>query len=288
MFNNNTLTCNIHTHFNLEHTVRKNSRLPNLHNLGILLRILLIVNLLGMLAAILQSKALSDFMPLLAELSMTIQPIILFSMLCLYILYPLLDKLKYWQGLTAILLLEMAISASVVMLITHYFSFDAVFIPYRVIILAGIITGIVLYYFYLQGRAYSPAIAEARLQALQARIRPHFLFNSINAVLSLIRSQPERAEGALEDMADLFRVLMAENRDLVPLKKEIALCKQYLSIESLRLEDRLTINWQIDNISMEALIPPLILQPLIENAVYHGIEPIPEGGGSVNSNRHKA
>lgn len=282
LFNNNTHRCNIHRHFNLELTVRKNSRLPNLHNLGILLRILLSVNLLGVLAAILLSKALSEFLPLLAELSSVIQPILLVSILSLYVLYPVLKKLEYWQGVTIIILLEMIVSALMVMLITQYFSFDIVVIPYRSIILAGLTTAIVIYYFNLQQRAYSPAIAEARLQALQARIRPHFLFNSINAVLSLIRSQPKRAESALEDMADLFRVLMAENRDLVPLEKEIALCRQYLSIESLRLEERLKVNWQIDGIPPDALanalVPPLILQPLLENAVYHGIESIPEGG----------
>ncbi|MGQ0443274.1 MAG: sensor histidine kinase [Methylophilaceae bacterium] len=267
--------------------MRKNSRLPNLHNLGIHLRILLIVNLLAVLAALLLSQQFDEFLPLLAELSAVIQPIILLSMLILYVLYPLLSKLQYWQGLFAIVLLEMLISAFVVLLITRYFSFEVVTIPYRVIVLAGIVTAIVLYYFYLQQRAYSPAIAEARLQALQARIRPHFLFNSINAVLSLIRSHPKRAETALEDMADLFRVLMAENRELVPLEKEIALCKQYLSIESLRLEDRLKINWQLDNMPTKALIPPLILQPLLENAVYHGIEPMPEGGEIVVAIRVK-
>lgn len=278
MFNNNTLRCNIHGHSNLDYAVRKNSRLPNLQNLGILLRILLLVNLLGVLAAILLSNQLSDFLPLLAELSITIQPILLVSILVLYGLHPLIIKLNYWQGISFITLLVMAISAGVVMLFMQYFTFNAVVIPYRIIILAGFTTAIILYYFNLQLRAYSPAIAEARLQALQARIRPHFLFNSINAVLSLIRSQPKRAETALEDMADLFRVLMAENRDLVPLEREIALCKQYLNIESLRMEDRLRLNWQIDDMPPNALIPPLILQPLLENAVYHGIEPIPEGG----------
>lgn len=258
--------------------MRKNSRLPNYQNLGILLRILLLVNLLGVLAAILLSKKLSDFLPLLAELSTVIQPILLISMLGLYFLNPILQKLKYWQGIIIIMLLTMASSSLIAMLITRYLSLDAVVIPYRIITLAGLTTAIVLYYFNLQQRAYSPAIAEARLQALQSRIRPHFLFNSINAVLSLIRSQPKRAETALEDMADLFRVLMAENRDLVPLEKEVAICKQYLSIESLRLEDRLVINWQIDTMPADALIPPLILQPLLENAVYHGIEPITDGG----------
>jgi len=281
LFNNNTLTCNIHTHFNLEPAVRKNSRLPNLHNLGIHLRILLIVNLLAVFTAILLSKQFNEFFSLLAELSAVIQPIILLSMLSLYVLHPLLAKLYYWQGLLVIMLLEIVITASVVNFLTSYFLFDTVTSIYRSCLLTAIVTAIVLYYFYLQQRAYSPAIAEARLQALQARIRPHFLFNSINAVLSLIRSQPKRAEAALEDMADLFRVLMAENRDLVPLEKEIALCRQYLSLESLRLEDRLKITWQIEDMPPEALIPPLILQPLLENAVYHGIEPLPEGGEIV-------
>lgn len=289
MFNNNTLTCNIHTHFNLERAVRKNSRLPNLHNFGIHLRILLIVNLLAVLAAMLLSKEISEFFPLLAELSAVIQPIILMSMLSLYVLYPLLSKLNYWLGILLILLLELVISATVVVFLTRYFSFEAVSSPIRASVMAGVVTAIVLYYFYLQQRAYSPAIAEARLQALQARIRPHFLFNSINAVLSLIRSQPKRAESALEDMADLFRVLMAENRDLVPISQEIALCRQYLNIESLRLESRLNVTWQIDDMPPEALIPPLILQPLLENAVYHGIEPMPEGGEIVVaiSTKHK-
>lgn len=287
MFNNNTLRCTIDRYFNLDSAVRKNSRLPNLQNLGILLRILLIVNVLGVLAVILLSHNLTDFIPLLAELSMIIQPILLVSILALYLLYPLLNKLKYWLGIATVLLIVMSLSALIVMLFTQYFTFDVVFIPYRIIILTGLTTSIVLYYFNLLQRAYSPAIAEARLQALQARIRPHFLFNSINAVLSLIRSQPKRAETALEDMADLFRVLMAENRDLVPLENEIALCKQYLSIESLRMEDRLRLNWQIDGMPPNALIPPLILQPLIENAVYHGIEPLPEGGEILIAIEHK-
>ena len=86
-------------------------------------------------------------------------------------------------------------------------------------------------YFDLRGRAFSPALTEARLQALQARIRPHFLFNSLNAVLSLMRHEPRRAERALEDLADLFRVLMADNRQLAPHAREIELAKQYLNIE---------------------------------------------------------
>jgi two-component system sensor histidine kinase AlgZ len=127
----------------------------------------------------------------------------------------------------------------------------------------------------------SPALTEARLQALQARIRPHFLFNSLNAVLSLIRQDPKRAEVVLEDLAELFRVAMGNERELSPISKEIELCRQYLEIEQLRLGDRLKVIWHIDNMPPDALVPPLLLQPLLENAVYHGIEPRVEPGEIV-------
>ena len=133
----------------------------------------------------------------------------------------------------------------------------------------------------------SPALSEARLQALQARIRPHFLFNSINAVLSLIRLEPRRAEVALEDMADLFRVLMADNRELSTLAREVELTRQYLNLEQLRLGARLRVEWHVDNMPEEALIPPLVLQPLVENAVYHGIEPN-SGPGVISINAYKS
>jgi two-component system sensor histidine kinase AlgZ len=114
--------------------------------------------------------------------------------------------------------------------------------------------------------------------ALTARIRPHFLFNSLNAVLGVIRTDPRRAETALEELADLFRALMKENRDLVPLSAEIALSRQYLELERLRLGERLQVYWTIESIPPDALVPPLMLQPLLENAVYYGIEPLGESG----------
>jgi two-component system sensor histidine kinase AlgZ len=145
-------------------------------------------------------------------------------------------------------------------------------------VLAVLASVMLLAYFDLRGRALSPAIAEARLQALQARIRPHFLFNSLNAVLSLIRQEPKRAEAALEDLADLFRVVMGDNRELSPIAREVELCRQYLELEQLRLGERLKVAWRIDKMPPDALVPPLVLQPLLENAVYHGIEPRVEPG----------
>jgi two-component system sensor histidine kinase AlgZ len=140
--------------------------------------------------------------------------------------------------------------------------------------LAAALLGTLLqHYFELRTRAFSPVLAEARLQALQARIRPHFLFNSLNAVLALIRRDPKRAERSLEDLADLFRTLMADARQFVRLADEIALLERYADIEQLRLGERLRISWELDAAPSDALLPPMVLQPLLENAVYHGVEP---------------
>jgi two-component system sensor histidine kinase AlgZ len=258
--------------------MRKASRLPNMQNLGVDLRILLIVNGLLATAALALSSDMHEFLFLLTGISAVAQPMLMLSLLLLYLGYPLLTKLSYWQGISAMLLTVLVACGSLHHVFAQLQIFDSLPGLMRTLFFVAITTGITLYYFNLHHRAYSPAVAEARLQALQARIRPHFLFNSINAVLSLIRSQPKQAETALEDMADLFRVLMADNRELVPLAQEIGLCRQYLALEKLRLEDRLKIEWQIDDMPPDALIPPLVLQPLLENAVYHGIEPLPEGG----------
>jgi two-component system sensor histidine kinase AlgZ len=123
-----------------------------------------------------------------------------------------------------------------------------------------------------------PSQAEGRLQALQARIRPHFLFNSLNTVLGLMRTDPRGAERTLENLADLFRVFMKDSRELVPLDDEVLLCKEYLTIEKLRLTDRLEVRWELGEMPGDALLPSLLLQPLVENAVHHGIEPRTEPG----------
>lgn len=249
-----------------------------MRNLGVNLRILVIVNAALAFLAMVLSNSLSEFFTLITTISAMAQPMLLLSLLLLYATYPLLFKLRYWQGIIAVLFIILFICSVVHELISQLLIFNNLPTSMRTLFFAFIVSIITLYYFNLHQRAHSPAIDEARLQALQARIRPHFLFNCINTVLSLIRSQPKQAETGLEDMADLFRVLMADNRDLVPLAQEIALCRKYLALEKLRLDERLTIQWIIDDIPPDALIPPLLLQPLLENAVYHGIEPLAAGG----------
>jgi two-component system sensor histidine kinase AlgZ len=146
--------------------------------------------------------------------------------------------------------------------------------------IGAIVCALTLRYFYVshQWRRRIRAEARARLEALQARIRPHFLFNSINTVTSLIHDQPDQAEEALLDLADLFRASLREEQQFIPLAEELALTRRYLNMESLRLGKRLQLAWQLGEGAEQLLLPPLVLQPLVENAVYHGIEPRPEGG----------
>lgn len=267
--------------------MRKQTRIPNFKNLGVNLRLMLLVNSLTLLAAILLSSDLAGFLLVFTTLLAFVLPILMGNMLLLYVAQPVLNRMSYPLAYGLILLIAATITALFFKLTGDFLTFDTATSSVHAVMLTLLSAVIVLYYFNLQQRAYSPAVAEARLQALQARIRPHFLFNCINAVLSLIRTQPKQAETALEDMADLFRVLMADNRDLVPLAQEISLCRQYLALEKLRLEERLNIHWQIDDMPPDALIPPLVLQPLLENAVYHGIEPLAEGG-EINIRVHKS
>tara|TARA_R110001592_G_scaffold177076_2_gene417347 strand:+ start:160764 stop:161813 length:1050 start_codon:yes stop_codon:yes gene_type:complete len=165
-----------------------------------------------------------------------------------------------------------------------------IFIPYlfqhpdifiiKTSIISSIIACILLRYFYLQAQWKEQKQSElkSRIQALQARIRPHFLFNSMNSIASLIASDPQKAEDAVLDLCSLFRATLNNQQTLIPIEEEIELCRRYLNIEALRLGDRLKLDLQIKPPSKKIQIPPLTLQPLFENAIYHGIQPRTEGG----------
>lgn len=146
--------------------------------------------------------------------------------------------------------------------------------------IAAIVAAVTLHYLYVQHQWQRRVESEAsaRVEALQARIRPHFLFNSLNTIVSLIARQPQQAEAAIIDLADLFRAAIARADRLVPLGEELALAQGYLELEQLRLGERLRIEWAVDELPADALLPPLTLQPLLENAVYHGIETRVSGG----------
>ena len=247
--------------------------LPQLRNLGTILRILLAVNAAVLLAALVSETRLRAITAAWLEMLSIVEPQLLLQLLVLYVLAPWLERMRYGAGALTVLLLSMAVSLAFSTAVAALVEDFTVASMLRGALFSLLMTASLLFYFQLRAKALSPAITEARLQALQARIRPHFLFNSINAVLSQMRTDPRRAETALEDLADLFRVLMRDNRQLAPLANEVELCRHYLDLEKLRLGERLSVDWHIDNMPKDALVPPLVLQPLLENAVYHGIEP---------------
>jgi two-component system sensor histidine kinase AlgZ len=145
-----------------------------------------------------------------------------------------------------------------------------------------LVTALALRYFYVthEWRRNIEMQATARVHALQARIRPHFLFNSMNTIAALTRSNPAVAEQAVQDLADLFRANLSDQRNTITLEEECEVARIYQRIEELRLGERLRVDWKIDSLPRNALVPGLMLQPLLENAIYHGIEPQP-GGGTV-------
>lgn len=148
-------------------------------------------------------------------------------------------------------------------------------------LMTGLITAIALRYFYVreQWQSQVQSHAKAQVDALQARIRPHFLFNSMNTIASLIRRDPAKAERAVENLADLFRAALGSDNGESNLDDEILLAERYLDIEALRLGERMRVAWDIGpEVDRSIKMPRLILQPLLENAVIHGISRLPEGG----------
>jgi two-component system sensor histidine kinase AlgZ len=255
--------------------------LPNFRNLGVALRSVLLTNGAMLLLALFHATSWANVVQQFIDGAALLQPVLLSCLLLLYVLNAQLERLSYRRGVAAVLSIVALVTFGIVQvagdLYLPPFGQDE-FSRWRYVLLGVAVSGLLLSYLRLRALALSPAIYEARLQALQARIRPHFLFNCINTVLGVVRADPKQAETALEDMADLFRMAMGHGHELVPLSEEIGLSRRYLALEQLRLGDRLKVSWHIEGVPNDALTPPLILQPLLENAVYHGIEPLAEGG----------
>jgi two-component system, LytTR family, sensor histidine kinase AlgZ len=153
----------------------------------------------------------------------------------------------------------------------------------RNILIGVVVAALALRYFYVaqQWRVNIESQARSRVNALQARIRPHFLYNSMNTIASLTRSNPSLAEEAVQDLSDLFRANLSEKRSLITLKEELEVARIYQRIEQLRLGDRLRVRWLVKDLPMRALVPSLTVQPLLENAIGHGVENLAEGGEVV-------
>ena len=243
--------------------------IPDFRNLGVMLRILLLLNLLLLASTLFQSDGDSWWLRLLGSASWA-EPSMLLGLGLLGAVSPWLSRQRHAS------MLVMVISMFCVLIqdrLLNPLDLPRLDRP----LLAGLLALLLLHYFSLRQRALSPALDKARLAALQARIRPHFLFNSLNAAIALIRSRPEKAEMVLENLADLFRAQMADPSRSSTLGREIELARMYLAIESERLGERLLVRWNIDA-ALDASLPPLLLQPLVENAVHHGVERCGLGG----------
>ncbi|WP_324780083.1 sensor histidine kinase [Thiobacillus sedimenti] len=252
--------------------------LPNFCHMGVSLRIVLTVEAALMAGVVARVADAQAFWRAFIALSALAQPALLLTLLALCAGGRWLRSQPYRRGVALTLALGVAVPTLFRLWMGPQLAGPDDDPVVAVALFALAVGAGLLGYFNLRARALSPAITEARLQALQARIRPHFLFNSLNAVLSLVRSDPRRAEHALENMADLFRALMSQANQLVPLEDEVALTRAYLELEQLRLGERLQVAWHVRKMPGDALVPPLVIQPLVENAVYHGIEPQPAGG----------
>lgn len=222
--------------------------------------------------------------------SLTIQWILLSSVGLLCLLRPQFERLSPMQVTVicfGIILFITVIVSLAAMVVLHQFHWHALIndpvsqgFLIRNLTICVMVTAAALRYFYIQHQwqLKITSEADAQAQALQARIRPHFLFNSMNIIASLVPTQPKDAERVIENLCELFRASLNPQQTFVPLKDELALCERYLQIEKMRLGERLDIEIHVEDCPMNLNIPSLSLQPLVENAVYHGIQPREEGG----------
>jgi len=250
--------------------------------------VLLIAELLAVIFTLLNVHSLNSLWRELGFYSIAIQIIALVSVSSLCLLRSWLSQYNDWiAGLLSLLVILIATLIFSLLTIYAYWlqSIDLSqkaqwHFLLRNLLISGLIGAIALRYFYLQLQYHQQLTLEssARLDALQARIRPHFFFNSLNVIASLTRLDPSKAETAIEDLSELFRATLDNRQALIPLQQELDIGERYLAIEKLRLGDRLTIEINLEPAAGLVLVPPLSLQPLLENAVYHGIQMLPQGG----------
>lgn len=172
---------------------------------------------------------------------------------------------------------------------TNWFPKNHWYFLSRNLVLGAIMSGLALRYFYVSDQWQRNVENEARtrIQALQARIRPHFLFNSMNTIAALTRSNPVAAEAAVEDLADLFRASLSDSKEMVRVEQELEITRVYQRMEEHRLGSRLNVDWRVDELPLRARLPSLTLQPLLENAIYHGVEMLPDPGTVEIEGRRK-
>jgi two-component system sensor histidine kinase AlgZ len=266
--------------------------LPDFCRARAVLGVVIICELTALVLSLARTDALPGFWADLGRTSMFLLWISLFGAALLCAMRGYLMRQSPAKG-SAIVLGTTAVLVAIVSAAAYYFGSragalaDSATFPHdqwsflvRNVFITLIVTALALRYFYVlhEWRHNVELQAKARVHALQARIRPHFLFNSMNTIAALTRSNPARAEEAVQDLADLFRANLNEKRNQISLAEEIEVARTYQRMEQLRIGDRLRVEWKIDSLPKDALVPGLTLQPLLENAIYHGVEPRPEGG----------
>ncbi|PCI71457.1 MAG: histidine kinase [Gammaproteobacteria bacterium] len=262
--------------------------LPDFCNPQSMLMVILIGELLAVIFTLLNTDPNGDLWQLLGLYSISLQSVGLSSVGVLCLTRGYLSTLSdFLAGLVSVVIILCATFVFTYVSIVFYHGslFDLSYhLQFQYLVknwvIAGLIGSVLLRYFYLQQQYVKQIGLEsaARLEALQARIRPHFLFNSMNVIASLTQIDPKLAETAIEDLSDLIRATLDNSDDLIPLSKELSNGKKYLSIESLRLGDRMSVKWNVEEGCDRVLVPPLSVQPLLENGVYHGIQLLTDGG----------
>ncbi|MEZ5538792.1 MAG: histidine kinase [Pseudomonadales bacterium] len=264
--------------------------LPDLCSITALLPLILVGQLLALVLTLAASPLPAFNWPRFSLLACEILWIVLVGAAVLCRLRPLLPRVTATTGVALCFASLLAVIAAVAIAgqwLMAYLTLNwsqSAWLMIQHLAIGGILSGLVLRYFYLQQQLHLQreiqirATLQARFQSLQSRIRPHFLFNSMNSIASLIDSDPDTAERVVEDMSALFRASLSAAEDLVALEQEISLCQRYIHIEQLRLGERLQVQWDIQLQNPQVKIPSFSLQPLIENAIYHGIQPLTRGG----------
>ena len=266
------------------------SFLPDFCGVRMLFVIVLISELLAIMITLALSANIQIFINNLAIYSLLILWISLCCTATLCIFRHYLNNLPdFWAATLSylfVLMVAWLVSEAAWLIVIQWPKiFNLTLPPHAVYIIkclgiSAIVSALMLRYFYVQHqwRFNIQSEARSRVQALTSRIRPHFLFNCMNTIASLTRKNPLLAEEAIEDLADLFRASLKETRSLARIDEELEICRRYIRIETHRLGNRLKVDWNIEQIPQDALIPFLSIQPLLENAIYHGIETLPEGG----------
>jgi two-component system sensor histidine kinase AlgZ len=270
---------------------------PNLCAMRAVFAVVVIGELLAILLSLAVAEGMRDFWSALSPISLMVQWIGLSSAVLICLIRPGLNRLGNWRAGFSVFIILLGVAWFVARLMIWIdSSMELAMLQnnpndliWRAVGISAIVGVLVLHYLYLQylWRRQEEAENSARLQALYSRIRPHFLFNSMNTIASLTRSDPAMAEEVVQDLADLFRVSLGDASQLSSLGKELELARQYLSIEGYRLGDRLHLEWDLLDLPEQAKIPPMIIQPLLENAVYHGIEPAANGGTITITGRYR-